>query len=361
MLQTLEIELALVTGANAHHYSRLLELAAGSRNPFQLPLSLLRREFPYTRWPSHLHRREMRRLAHNIATDLARGSYSRIAWHDSDYPELLRQIHSPPAQLFYRGQRELLQQPLWGIVGTRNASRAGREICRRFAREIAARGVVVVSGLARGIDTAAHQGALDGGSTIAVLGTGLDSAFPAENRELQDRIGVEGLLLSEFPPGAAVQGSNFPRRNRIVAGLVPGVLVGEAPVRSGALITARLALEENREVYALPGCIGDKRYAGNLHLLQQGALLAVEPEDLLTALSIDHPAPVAGTIPSLPPLTLSQAAVMECLAQETSLHVDELQRRTGLPPGELALLLMELEFAGHLQQLPGQYCSQVCR
>jgi DNA processing protein len=354
----LDIELALVAGSNAHHYVRLVELAQAGADPFELPVSRLRQECPHTRWPPFMRERRYRRLADRIADELARSVYGRISWQDEEYPYLLRQIHSPPAQLFCQGRRELLEQSLWSIVGTRNATRDGKETCHRFARELAAREISIVSGLARGIDTAAHQGALETGGTIAVLGTGLDSTFPIENQSLQQRIGEAGLLLTEYPPAQSVQGSNFPRRNRIVAGLTPGVLVGEAPLRSGALITARLAMEENRDVFALPGRIGDRKYAGNLHLLQQGAQLAVEPEDLLTSLFIDAPRPAAAAIkPELPPMTLAQATVMECLDGESLLHLDELLRRTGLPRGELALLLMELELAGHLRQLPGQMYS----
>ncbi len=371
----LRVELALVAAANAHHYNRLLELAANCDDPFQLPEPLLRRECPHARWPSRLQKREFRALAEQIVSDLARGGYFRIAWEDAAYPELLRQIHSPPAQLFARGRCELLRHPLWGIVGTRRASRDGADTCRRFAATLVEEGVTVVSGLAQGIDTAAHQGALTGsahlqveehldagpitqaGGTVAVLGTGLDRNFPAQNRRLQQRIAEEGLLLTEFPPQTAVQGANFPRRNRIVAGICSGVLAGEAPLRSGALITARLALEENRDVYSVPGCIGDKRYAGNLHLLQQGALLAIEPEDILSALAIDRSTRPAKAAPLLPPLTLEQATVMDCLSQESKLHIDQLLRRTGLQRGDLALLLMDLELAGHLRQLPGQYIS----
>ncbi len=353
----LEIELGLITGANAHHYARLLELVAAGVDPFNLPVSRLRQECPHTRWPPFIRERRYRQLADRIAGDLTKGTYGRISWQDDDYPPLLRQTHSPPAQLFCQGRRELLEQASWSIVGTRQATRDGIETCHRFARELAAHEVAIVSGLARGVDTAAHRGALETGSTIAVLGTGLDSAFPIENQSLQQRIGKAGLLLTEYPPGESVQGSNFPRRNRIVAGLTPGVLVGEAPLRSGALITARLALEENRDVYALPGRIGDRKYAGNLHLLQQGAQLAVEPEDLLTALFIDAPPATAAGKPELPPMTLAQATVMECLEGESLLHLDELLRRTGLPRGELALLLMELEIAGFLRQLPGQMYS----
>jgi DNA processing protein len=358
LLLPLDIELALITSANAHHYARLLELAEAGVDPFVLPVSRLRQECPHTRWPPFMKERRYRLLADRIADDLSQGVYERISWRDDDYPHLLRQIHSPPAQLFCQGRRELLEQSLWSIVGTRNATRDGKETCHRFARELAVHEIAVVSGLARGIDTAAHLGALETGSTIAVLGTGLDSSYPIENRSLQQRIGEAGLLLTEYPPDESVQGGNFPRRNRIVAGLTPGVLVAEAPIRSGALITARLALEENRDVFALPGRIGDKKYAGNLHLLQQGAQLAVEPEDLLTALFIDSPSSAATENKSeLPPVTLAQATVMECLDGESLLHLDELLRRTGLPRGELALLLMELEIAGYLRQLPGQMYS----
>lgn len=200
---------------------------------------------------------------------------------DSELPVLLREIQDPPGRLYLQGCLPQSTRFL-SIVGTRKASREGVRIAEMFAGRLAAAGVVIVSGLAVGIDTAAHKGALDRhGLTIAVLGTGLDNIYPASNTKLAERIIREqGALLSEYPGGASVYKGNFLRRNRIISGLSSAVLIVEAPQRSGSLATARLAAEQGREVFVVPGSLGDLNYAGSHALIRDGAILTTSPEEL---------------------------------------------------------------------------------
>ncbi len=209
---------------------------------------------------------------------------------DADYPARLAEAGSAPLILFARGKRELLARPMLAMVGSRHASEEGMHTAHSFAAELAGRGLTIVSGLAQGIDTATHRGALTGkGSTIAVTGTGIDRVFPADNHALARDIAAQGLVLSEFPLGTKPESANFPRRNRIIAGLSSGCLVVEASVRSGSLITARLALEAGREVMAIPGSIHSAQARGCHKLIKEGAKLVETVEDVLVEIGRDLP------------------------------------------------------------------------
>ncbi|HVR42561.1 MAG TPA: DNA-processing protein DprA, partial [Thermoanaerobaculia bacterium] len=208
-------------------------------------------------------------------------SADAIVLGDPDYPPLLAEIADPPLALFARGDRRLLSLPALAVVGSRRASTYGLAAARRIARELVRGGVAVVSGLARGIDGAAHRETLEaGGATLAVLGTGVDLAYPPEHRTLRDRILECGLVLSELPPGTPPRREHFPVRNRIIAGLAHGVVVVEAGAKSGSLITARLALEGGREVFAVPGSIFSQTSEGGHRLIQDGAKLLHSMDDL---------------------------------------------------------------------------------
>lgn len=270
---------------------------------------------------------------------------------EEGFPSLLRAIHDPPPGLFLRGAGavELLSRPAVGIVGARACSAYGRQVGRSLGRDLAAAGLVVVSGLARGIDAEAHRGALDGGGvTVAVLGCGIDRDYPAANRELARAIGSAGLVVSEYAPAVEPAPWRFPARNRIVAGLCAATVVVEARERSGALITADFALEEGREVFAVPGEITSALSAGANALLRLGATPLTSARDVLESYGIEPPGHVVVEV------SPAAAAVLGRV-RDGAAGADELARATGLGAGELAAALSELELAGAVQVEEGIY------
>ncbi len=286
---------------------------------------------------------------------LTRLGFRFLARSDPRFPPLLRAIHDPPPGLFVRGEEEiaLLARPAVAIVGARACSAYGRHIARSLGRELAAAGLVVVSGLARGVDSEAHRGALEAsGTTVAVLGCGIDRDYPAANRELARRVAATGLVISEYAPGVEPAPWRFPARNRIVAGLCAATVVVEARERSGALITADFALEEGREVFAVPGEITSALSAGSNALLRLGATPLTRAEDVLESFGLTAPES------RRPELGAAAAAVLEQV-REGATGADELARSTGLGAGELAAALTELELAGAVDQEEGMY--RACR
>jgi DNA processing protein len=260
-----------------------------------------------------------------------------------DFPPLLRAIHDPPAGLFLRGtaEPELLSRPAVAVVGARACSGYGASVARSLGRELAAAGLVVVSGLARGIDAEAHRGALEAeGTTVAVLGCGIDRDYPAVHAELARRVADAGLIVSEYAPGVEPAPWRFPARNRIVAGLCAATVVIEARERSGALITADLALEEGREVFAVPGEITSSLSAGTNALLKLGAAPLTSSADVLASFGIEPE-----------PAQTERSPLLELLPASA----DELVRRTGLAADEIARALVELELAGLVSASEGLY------
>ena len=274
---------------------------------------------------------------------------------DPTFPRLLAAIHDPPPRLYLRGAADvaLLAEPAVAIVGARACSAYGRSVTRSLARELAGAGLVVVSGMARGIDGEAHRGALEGGGrTVAVLGCGIDRDYPAAHAELARRIGENGLVVSEYEPGVEPAPWRFPARNRIIAGMCSATVVVEARERSGALITADFALEEGRDVLAVPGEITSALSAGTNALLKLGATPVTSATDVLELYGIE---PQAARRRSLDPIA---AALMEHL-RDAALTADELVRASGLDPGEGAAALMELELAGEVMLEDGVYRAAV--
>ncbi len=282
------------------------------------------------------------------------------------YPEALAAIDDAPPVIAVKGRRELLRVPMLAIVGARNASANGRTFARRLAQALAGRGLVIASGLARGIDAAAHRGALDAGAaggTLAVIAGGLDSVYPPEHAALQEEVAAKGLLVSEAPLGTEPQARHFPRRNRLVSGLSLGVLVVEGARRSGSLITARLAAEQGREVMAIPGSPLDPRAQGPNSLIRQGATLVQSAEDVIECLQplvgrpfAQAPAPDPGirASPEPGPRETSQArAEIEELLSPTPVAVDEVLRRCQLSAPLVQAVLLELELAGRLERQAG--------
>ena len=349
--------LAETEGIGPMGFRRLLARHGSGRAALEaLPRLLAKRETP-ARIPSL---DEARREADAMARLGARF----IFYGSADYPPLLAMLPDAPALLAVQGDAALLSQvPSFAIVGARNASAAGRRIAEDIAEALTKAGVLVISGLARGVDAAAHQGALRAGPTLAVLPGGLDVAYPPENAALQSRIGREGALVAEHALGTAPLARHFPKRNRIVAGLSLGVLVVEAAERSGTLITARLALEAGREVFAIPGSPLDPRSRGANDLIRQGAHLVESAADVLAHLPEaprDAPLFALSATPEMPiPEDLAPEATpgeyghLIDLIGMSPISVDDLLRRCHLSPPALQAALADLELEGRVDMLPG--------
>lgn len=280
---------------------------------------------------------------------------------DDAYPELLKQTFDPPVLLFYQGDLSLLNEPQLAIVGGRKASRQGLLDAKFFANELASVGFTVTSGMALGVDGAAHQGALDaGGSTIAVLGSGIDVCYPKKHHRLRDNIIENGLVISEYPCGRKAIAGQFPRRNRIVTGMSLGVLVIEAGLKSGSLISARLAMEQGREVFALPGSIHNPMSRGCHYLIKQGAVLTESVEDILTELQAwtnsstqAHKSSDYFMLNNVD-LPKSLNAILNVIGYEI-LSVPEIHSHLNIPVAELLADLMELELLGFIENRNGKY------
>ncbi|MFN7710646.1 MAG: DNA-processing protein DprA [Holosporales bacterium] len=283
-----------------------------------------------------------------------------LIWGDEGYPKPLAEISDPPMVLSCKGNPDLLTRPMVAIVGARNASLNGRRFAEKLAEELSQAGYVVVSGLARGIDGAAHQGALSSG-TIGVVGGGVDIIYPPEHQNLFEQLGAQGLIVSEHSLGTAPQSGFFPRRNRIISGLCQGVVVVEAAMRSGSLITARLANEQGREVFAVPGSPMDPRAQGCNHLIRDGAHLIESANDV-----IDHLRERLGSY--RPPETLwdhfhePEALPMDSdqlranilnLLSPSPISIDDLLRECQFSASSVQLILLELELAGRISRMPG--------
>ena len=359
----------LASGARASGLRRLLDshgsaaaaLAAGPRD-----------------WASHgLDADACNAIRHPDADAMALGQHwleaadrHLIGWRDSDYPPLLRRIPGPPAMLFVAGDASLLWRPAVAIVGSRAATAGGCANAAAFATALAGAGLCVASGLAAGIDAAAHRATLDaGGATLAVLGTGPDIAYPARHRPLLERVAAEGAVVSEHLPGTHQLKQHFPSRNRILAGLSLGTLVVEAAERSGALITARLAADAGREVFALPGSIHNPMARGCHRLLREGAALVETPAEVLAVLgplAADLARALRGELGG--PITACEAPgeptflsdpgynrLWQALGHDPT-GMDDLVERTGLTTAELSSMLLALELEGQVAAQHGRYC-----
>jgi DNA processing protein len=271
---------------------------------------------------------------------------------DAAYPPALLNTPDPPPVLYAKGRPELLQRRSIAIVGARSATPGGMRDAEAFAEALGHAGLTIVSGLANGIDTAAHRGGLQTeASSIAVVATGLDKVYPARNRDLAHRLAEQGLLLSEFPLGTPPLAANFPRRNRVISGLAAGTLVVEAALHSGSLITARQALEQGREVFAIPGSIHSPLSKGCHWLIKQGAKLVESASDVLEELGIICPAPLPSRGP-LPALPEDEANLLEAMGY-APVDIDSLCEQVNTPVGIISTLLLKLELGGHISRLPG--------
>ena len=276
-----------------------------------------------------------------------------IGWFDEAYPALLRSIERPPMVLFFKGRVELLSQASVALVGSRKASHYGLQVTEQLARQCAQSGVVVVSGLAMGIDAAAHRAAVDYGATVAVLGTGIDQVYPRRNRDLYELMSHQGLIISEFSPGTPARMDHFPRRNRIISGMTKGVVVVEAARRSGSISTALSALREGREVGAVPNSIFAKSQEGCHWLLKEGADLITCTNDILAWFDLSADESDQQSACTTPKHLANNPLFANVSNDPVSL--DELVKRTGLSVAEVSEQLLLLELEGLITAIPGGY------
>ena len=282
-----------------------------------------------------------------------------LTYEDTNYPEYLREIFDPPFVLYCAGNVKALKGPAVSIVGARKTSAYGRAVAEKLARELASRGIVIVSGLARGVDSIAHWGALEGGITVAVLGSGLENIYPRENRALFGKIVEKGAVVSEFPLKSPALAYHFPIRNRIISGLSLAIIVVEASRRSGSLISARLALEQNREVMAVPGNITSELSQGTNWLIKAGAKPVESWEDVAEEL----PSPIKEHLLSQkedkkekpPSMSAQEKEVYELLKPDSLTHIDEVIEETEFSVSEILSTLLGLELKGLALQRPGKY------
>jgi DNA processing protein len=288
-----------------------------------------------------------------------------VPFTDSTYPARLRMIPDPPPLLYVKGDIRSEDEKAVAVVGSRSASDYGRRVARDLCRGLASLGFTIVSGMARGIDGTAHETALiAGGRTIAVLGSGVDRAYPAEHQQLYQRISENGAVISEFPLGTRPMAFNFPARNRLISGLSLGVVVVEATEKSGSLITAALALEQGREVFAVPGEVGASRSRGAHRLIRQGAKLVETVDDIMEEIAPQLAARRgdAGSVAKreLPQHLGDEFQKIFGLFQERSLQIDEVIENSGYSPSRVSEILLELELQGYLKQLPGKKYTTGC-
>jgi DNA processing protein len=278
---------------------------------------------------------------------------------DDEYPHQLKQIFDPPLVLYCLGDPSVLRRPAIAVVGSRRCSLYGKEITEKITRKLSALGICIVSGLARGIDAQAHRGALEnGGTTVAVLGSGVDVVYPRENRRLYQRVCERGCVISEFRCGSFPAPQNFPIRNRVISGLCYGTIIAEAAEFSGSLITARLTLEQNRELWAVPGNITSKGSYGPNYLIKQGAKIILDVQDVLEELPLhvldllnEPEVPAPALVKSL---TWDEKKIVNLLTSDASLHIDQLFNRSEFSLPLLTEVLLQLEMKGLIRQLPGR-------
>jgi DNA processing protein len=297
--------------------------------------------------------------ASRVLARTGKKGYSVLTLEDEAYPENLREIYDPPFVLYCAGRTEVLKEPGVCVVGARNPTPYGRAAAEKLAKDLAALGLVVVSGMARGIDSIAHWGALQEGKTVAVLGSGLENIYPRENKSLFRKISEGGAVVSEFPPDSPPLGFHFPLRNRIISGLSLAVVVVEASRKSGSLITARLGLEQNREVMAVPGNVTSDLSLGANWLIKSGAKLVETWEDVVEEL----PCPLRERFlsrkkeekRSLPEMSPAEKRLFDGLKPDELTHIDELIERSDVSVSEILALLLNLELKGLIYQAPGKY------
>ncbi len=354
------IALSLVPGLGVTTFWRLLRHFSSPQAVLAASLRQLR-QVPGVReqYLQGLQQDGWQKRAYDEVTRLENSGGRALVWGDSDYPQALTQLEDPPPVLYGLGDFSLLQQPLLAVVGARAASSYGLRMADVIAKALAQAGVVVVSGLAAGIDAAAHRGALSAGATIAVLGCGLDRVYPRQNSALYREIAAKGLLLSEYPLGTKPDAFRFPARNRIIAGISQGVVVVEAAKKSGSLITAQIALDHGREIFAVPGQMDSFKSEGCHLLIRSGAVLVSRAEDVLADLGME-----AGQGWQQPRQEMSASGE---LAAERLLQLldtypvarDELIEKSGIDAQRISEICLLLELDGKIESLPGERIRRI--
>jgi DNA processing protein len=364
------LALALTPGLGARLTARLLREFGSPDAVFNASMTALEAQQIPAAVAQTIHSRQPMSAAAKELSQVEAGKCRLVTWDEPLYPQLLREIYDPPPLLYVKGNAELLNRHAIGIVGTRRPTPYGNQMAERLSRDLALRGLVIVSGLARGIDATTHKGALGApqGATVGVLGCGIDVIYPKENRKIFAEIEQRGAIISEFPMGTHPAPQNFPIRNRIIAGMARGVVVVEGQQYSGSLITARLAMESGREVFAVPGNATQPASFGPNQLIKQGAKLVTSWEDVIEEL----PTPIRAELVPVETTDGTQRAslVEESLAPaektlyallqtDTSKHVDELVEQSKMNSSEVLSALFELEMKGLVQQLPGKQFLKV--
>jgi len=364
------VALALTPGLGARMAGKLLRQFGSPEAIFNASLTALEGQRLPAAVAQAIHSRQPMSAAAKELAQAQQAGYRLVTWDEPAYPHLLREIYDPPPLLYVRGNTELLNRHSISMVGARRPTPYGNQMAERLGRELAARGLVIVSGLARGIDACAHRGALStpAGTTIAVLGCGIDVVYPKENRKLFEEIEQRGAIISEFPMGTFPGAQNFPIRNRVIAGMSLGVVCVEGAQYSGSLITSRLAMEFSREVFGVPGNVTQPMSFGPNQLIKQGAKLVTSWEDVVEEL----PTPVrAELLPVESPsaqeraslveesLAPGERALYELLSVDQARHVDELLELSGLTSSEVLAALFDLEMKGVVRQLPGKQFLKV--
>lgn len=358
--------LSFVSGVGPRTAAELIDRFGSPAACFQAGLLALRSAELKPESIQELTSRKPYDVADNELLELDRLGATAIAIEDDRYPALLKQTYDPPIVLYCLGDLgRAMKQPAVSIVGSRRCSTYGRNAAEMLARELARRGVTIISGLARGIDAAAHRGAVEGrGLTVAVMGTGLDSVYPKEHKRLAEQIASSGALVTEFPLRTPPLSQNFPYRNRVISGMSRGVMVVEGAERSGSLITARMASEQGREVFAIPGNITSAKSFGPNYLIKDGAKLVQTWRDVVEELPLEFKAMILsaerGETPPNEPLrpdaalTGNELRVFSMMKTDEAVHIDHLIAKSGLKPGDLMTALLNLEMLDRIRQLPGK-------
>jgi len=364
------LALALTPGLGARQAGKLLRTYGSPEAIFAASLTSLEAQRIPAAVAQAIHSQQPLKDAEKELAQAKQLGCRLLTWDEPAYPQLLREIYDPPPLLYVKGNAELLGRHAIAIVGTRRPSPYGNQMAERLARDLAERGLVIVSGLARGIDSTAHKGALASprGATIGVLGTGIDVIYPKENKKLYAQMEERGAIISEFPIGTFPAPQNFPIRNRIIAGMSLGTVVVEGAQYSGSLITARLAMESNREVFGVPGNATQPASFGPNHLIKQGAKLVTGWEDVIEELPTEIRAqlvpvetPDAAERASLFEESLSETerALFGLLGTDEARHVDDLVETSGLNSSEVLAALFEMEMKGIVRQMPGKQFVKV--
>ena len=356
------LALSLTPGVGSTLIKRLLDRFKTPEAVFHAPTKeLLRIEGLGEKVVGEIRKGPLEKMVERELTLLKEVGGTILTLKDDTYPKRLKDIYDPPALLYVRGELKREDELAVSIVGSRKTSPYGRWITEKVSQELARHGVTIISGMARGIDSLAHWGAISGGGrTIAVLGCGVDVIYPSENRKLFEKIIEQGAILSEFPMGSPPEGGHFPRRNRIISGLSLGVVVVQAGERSGSLITAGYALEQGREVFAVPGNVGAEGSRGTNKLIKEGAKVVESSEDILEEIlpQWSKEGNIEPKVESPGQDLTGEERILYELLGETPLHIDEMIRESRIDPGGVSSLLLNLELKGLITQWPGKCFSK---